>query len=353
MVGMKHERYELYQYQSLSLDAKVRMTRQRIQQWYEYYDSKIYVAYSGGKDSDCLRHITKEMYPDVPIVFCDTGLEREGVRNHALSYCTEIIRPKLDFVSTIKTYGYPVGSKEVAQAVYECQRAKAKGKPMPSYHLDKFSGLRRSPDGSKSPYNMEKWAFLLPIFGNEGAPFRVSHKCCSISKKNPSAAYEKRTGRKPMIATLACESALRLQKWMHFGCLAHEQKRPTAQPLSFWTEQDILLYIKRNNIELAKEYGDIVYTDSDGFLYEGCLFDDMDLTTSGLKRSGCSYCLFGLTSVDQDRFLRLKEAEPKKYDYIMRGGRFDEDGYWIPYNGLGYRFLLDWLNLHGNLGIRY
>lgn len=354
MVGMKHERYELYQYQSLSLDAKIRMSRQRIKQWYEYYGGMCYVARSGGKDSDVLGHLTKEMYPDVPGVFCDTGLEREGVRNHALSVADVVIRPKKDFVSIVTEYGYPVIGKEVAQKVYECQRAVAKGKPMPSYHLDRFNGLKLSPDGSKSPYNMEKWAFLL------SAPFRISHRCCSISKKNPSIEYEKRTGRKPMIATLACESRLREQKWERFGCLAFEQERPTAQPLSFWTEQDILLYIKRNNLEIAKEYGEIVYTDSDGFLFENSLFDDEDfflpLTTSGLKRTGCAFCLFGITGVDQDRFLRLKEAEPKKYDYIMRGGKFlsgPTGKFWVPDKGLGYRFVIDWLNEHGNLGIRY
>ena len=42
------------------------------------------------------------------------------------------------------------------------------------------------------------------------------------------------------------------------------QKNPTSQPLSFWTEQDILHYIKLNNIEIASAYGDIVYTDKDG-----------------------------------------------------------------------------------------
>jgi len=347
VVGMKHERYELYQYQSLSLDAKVRVSRQRVQQWYEYYGGLCYVARSGGKDSDVLGHLVKEMYPDVPGVFCDTGLEREGVRNHALLVSDEVIRPKKDFVSIVTEYGYPVIGKEVAQKVNECQKAIAKGKPIPSYHFDRFNGLKLSPDGSKSPYNMEKWAFLLD------APFRISQKCCSISKKNPSIEYEKRTGRKPFIATLASESRLREQKWMRHGCNAYEQDRPTSQPLSFWTEQDILLYIKRNNIELAKEYGEIVYTDSDGFLYENCLFDDMDLTTSGLTRTGCAFCLFGITGVDQDRFLRLKESEPRKYDYIMRGGKFDEYGYWVPDKGLGYRFVIDWLNEHGNLNIRY
>ena len=80
--------------------------------------------------------------------------------------------------------------------------------------------------------------------------------------------------------------------------------------------------------------------------------DGMELTTTGAKRTGCVFCMFGITQ-DTERFLRLKEVEPKKYDYIMRGGKFDEQGLWIPYNGLGYKFVIDWLNEHGNLDIKY
>lgn len=78
----------------------------------------------------------------------------------------------------------------------------------------------------------------------------------------------------------------------------------------------------------------------------------MELTTTGDKRTGCVFCMFGITQ-DTERFLRLKEVEPKKYDYVMRGGKFDEQGLWIPHNGLGYKFVIDWLNEHGNLDIKY
>lgn len=38
----------------------------------------------------------------------------------------------------------------------------------------------------------------------------------------------------------------------------------------------------------------------------------------------------------------------------MNGGEFNESGLWIPNNnGLGYRFVIDWLNENGNMGILY
>jgi hypothetical protein len=36
----------------------------------------------------------------------------------------------------------------------------------------------------------------------------------------------------------------------------------------------------------------------------------------------------------------------------MRGGAFDTDGMWKPTNeGMGYWFVLEWLNVHGHLKI--
>lgn len=31
----------------------------------------------------------------------------------------------------------------------------------------------------------------------------------------------------------------------------------------------------------------------------------------------------------------------------------DSDGMWVPHNGLGYKFVIDWINEHGNMDIKY
>ena len=53
----KHELYELKQMQSLPLSVKIRMTQERIRGWYDAFDGNVYVARSGGKDSDVLGDI--------------------------------------------------------------------------------------------------------------------------------------------------------------------------------------------------------------------------------------------------------------------------------------------------------
>lgn len=119
----RHQDYELRQYQSLPLHAKIVMTKQRIRQWYDYWDGNVYISFSGGKDSTVLLDIARKMYPDIPAVFCDTGLEYPEIRNFAMSRENiTVLKPKMIFSQTIRQYGYPLISKEVSEAIYYARR---------------------------------------------------------------------------------------------------------------------------------------------------------------------------------------------------------------------------------------
>lgn len=334
-------------YQSLSLRSKINMAKERIRDAYDYYEGNIYVSRSGGKDSDVLGDLVSEMYPDVPHVFVNTGLEDNSVRKHGEEIANIVLLPPMKFVDIIKTYGYPVISKEVAGKIYDLRSALKNGTD--SYVLKQFDGTYVSKNGKKNMIDIKKWEFL------KDAPFRISNKCCIKSKEAAALKYEKETGRVPLIATMAEESMYRYQSWIKFGCNAFDKGRPQSRPLSFWTEQDILRYIKDKGLKIAEAYGEIKYKDSDGFFYDepvfGDLADDMPLSTTKANRTGCVFCMFGITQ-DTERFLRLKANDRAKYDYVMRGGKFDDEGYFIPDNGLGYKFIIDWLNDYG-LNIKY
>ena len=43
--------------QALPLEEKIRLTNRRIKEWYEYHSGKVYVSFSGGKDSTVLLHL--------------------------------------------------------------------------------------------------------------------------------------------------------------------------------------------------------------------------------------------------------------------------------------------------------
>ena len=342
---------DLVQMQSAPLEVKILMTRRRIREWVrEFGEDGCYVSLSGGKDSTVLLDIVRKDFPNIPAVFINTGLEYPSVRAFAKSQENVVTRyPKTSFKEVLTKYGYPVISKEVSQCIWEARKADGTGKYQ--YRLDRLNGTHTDKNGNLS-YNMPKYKFLLD------APFRISHKCCDITKKAPSKLYEHETGRTPFIATMAEESKLRRTRWLQSGCNAFDAKRPSSRPMSFWIEQDVLHYIKANNLKIADAYKNIV-VDEDlpegqmNFFDELGIMDNCQLKTTGCPRTGCIFCMFGIT-YDKERFVRLRKDEPKLYDYIMRGGEFDSEGMWIPTNeGLGYKFIIDWLNSHGNFEIKY
>lgn len=294
-VGALHSREELEEMQRLPLQRKIQITTARIIEWYQHYDGKVYVAFSGGKDSTVLLDIVRRIYPDVPAVFSDTGLEFPEVREFIKS-CENvtIVRPEMNFRKVIEVYGYPVISKRVADTVEY-------GHKPGSFRWKELHGEIMRSNGTPSEFNCEKWCYLLD------APFKVSSRCCTVMKKRPMKKYSKETGRVPIIATMANESRSRRATWLRMGCNAFSGKKPSSQPMSFWTEEDVLEYLYTYQVPYASVYGEIVRTDRGGW------------TTTGEKRTGCVFCAFGAhLEKAPNRFQRLKITHPKLWDYCMR-----------------------------------
>ena len=113
----------LKQRQSLPLNLKIQMSKRRIQEFYEHFDGKVYVSFSGGKDSTVLLHLVRSLFPEVPAVFIDTGLEYPEVRQFVKATKNSItLRPDKTFKEVLEQYGYPVISKEVAKTIEENRR---------------------------------------------------------------------------------------------------------------------------------------------------------------------------------------------------------------------------------------
>lgn len=351
---MIHKKGDLQQMQSLPLSAKILMTKRRIREWYDYWDGQVYISFSGGNDSTVLLHIARELYPDIEAVFVNTGLEYPEIQSFVKSFDNvTILRPKMRFDEVIKKYGYPVISKEVSECVYQGRLGIKRNDGTPSYRLKKLLGTAKDNNGNKSIFNKEKYKPLLYT------DFACSHYCCNIMKKKPAKLFAKQSGKKPITAQMASESKIREQQWIKNGCNGFDMKSPISNPMSFWTEQDVLQYIKENNIPIASVYGDIVYKeDSDQIRIEdygidGCGTDK--LCTTGCNRTGCIFCAFGAhLEKGESRFERLKRTHPRQYEYCIGGGEY-VNGVWQPSKeGLGMGHVFDELNkIYGDGFIKY
>lgn len=340
---------ELKQLQSLPLEIKILMTKRRIRDWVrEYGESGVYVSFSGGKDSTVLLHIVREEFPDVEAVFVNTGLEYPEIQQFVKTFDNvTILRPKMAFNEVIKTYGYPIISKEVSHKICDARKGR-------QWAMKYINGTATKSNGEKSQYSIEKYAPLLNV------DFEVSNKCCDVMKKTPAKKYAKETGKVAITGQMAEESMLRTAQWLKNGCNGFDMKSPISNPMSFWTEQDVLQYIKKYNIPIASVYGDVVYeTNPEQIRFEELGIDAWEterLTTTGQKRTGCIFCAFGCHLEKQpNRFQTLKETHPRQYDYCINGGEFNEDGIWQPSkDGLGMGYVFDELNkIYGDDFIRY
>ena len=348
-----HDAARLKELQALPLDRKIAITQARIIEWFQFWEGNVYLSFSGGKDSTVLLDLViktlKVIDPtfELPVVFSNTGLEYPEIQKFARSKNATFVTPKMNFVEVIKTYGYPLISKDVASAIYYARRIKPynennetsrfktsdrKQSELLDRRIDNYNtvqthvvqedcrrkqllGILGSYDdvNVKSKFNKKKW---LPLA--QDLPALISHKCCDVMKKSPISIYQRATHNKPYLGTMADESLMRRQSWIRTGCNAFEGKKPSSQPLSFWTKQDILEYIKTYNIEICSVYGDIVEQDG-------------HLTLTGCQRTGCMWCPLGChLEKDDYRFIKLAETHPKQYKFCIEGGEWADNPYYDP-----------------------
>lgn len=281
---MKVERWQLQQRQAEPLDIKILMSKERIKQWYQHWDGRVYVAFSGGLDSTALLHLVRSMYPDVPAVFSNTGVEfPEIVKFVKQTENVHFIRPKKTFKQVVQEKGYPVISKIVSKYVRQIRSCPPDS---PCGHLRR-TGYTQA--GKYMPiYKLSnKWSFLVD------APFKMSEGCCDVLKKTPARMANKKYGH-PMLGMRADDSKWREGLYLENGCNGFSMNEPHSWPMAFWTHQDVWDYIHKFNVPYSTIY-------------------DM-----GYDRTGCFPCMFGVHMESYpNRFQRMYDTHPKLWRYCM------------------------------------
>ena len=275
---------DLKNLQSLSLDRKIQISQTRIIEWIQKNNKNVFVSFSGGKDSTVLLDIVRRIDQDVPALFVNTGLEFPEIRKFALQHENVVeIRPQMPFNAVIRNFGFPILSKDISNAIFKARKP-GSGKNYKLNLLGKSYFMSKDGNYKYSRYNIPKYMPICQL------PIRISAECCNVMKERPATEWKRKHGMLPFIGTMADESFRRTRNWMRHGCNAFDIDEPRSAPLSIWTEQDVLKYVLKYDVEICSVYGDIVPVFG-RTREEAC--KPPTLKCTGCQRTGCVFCCYG------------------------------------------------------------
>ena len=267
---------------------------------------KIFVAISGGSDSDIMTHLFCRLARDnkAQFVFFNTGLEYDATKRHIkeledlYGIKIEEVPPIMPIPTCCRKYGVPFWSKRVSEMIYRLQRHNFKWEDKPlDVLLQEYPKCRaalrwwcndfKRENGSESPLNIE-YAPYLKEYMIANHPPKISAKCCEKAKKGPAEKYEKEHD-----FDLNCTGVRKAEKGSRAtafkNCFSYNDGKANAyRPLFYLTDNDKHLY--------KLTYG-ITYSDC----YE----------VWGMKRTGCCGCPYG-KEFEQELEL-MEKYEPKLY----------------------------------------
>jgi len=299
---------------------------------------KAICSYSGGADSDILidlietaRKIAPSL-PKVDYVFFNTGLEMQATKDHVKATAEkygvhiETVRPKVNIVNAVRTYGVPFVSKIMSGGLDEWQKKNVPLTVADEYNeaedkqakfaelVERYPNCKSvltclcccSKDGEPRPniqlvINSSK--YMLDFIKEHPPDFKISAKCCDYCKKqvahNVQKGYE-------MIITgeRRDEGGMRsvprggdLNKTMCFSETANGQFR--LRPLYYVTDKDKTWYKERFGIRYSDAYE--VY---------------------GLTRTGCCGCPISWKAVDDLRMIGKYEPNLEKAAWNVFGDSY-------------------------------
>lgn len=329
----------LRQRQGLPLESKILKSVRVIEKFWEENEGDVYIS-KGGVDSNVVEWIAKNFSYIGQFIECATVASVEPVENtkHNYELGNTMIKFVKDKKQTLRDWGYPLISKEVAMAISRYTRTKHDW--VKNRRLNGYMG--RNGKIIKDGTIPKKYQHLIY------APFELSEKCCINTKEAPLTQFEKKTGKKPITGELASESKNRQNNYLKHGCIMHKSNRDKCTPLGFWTSQDIMECIYKYKIKIPSIYGEVIKLEDGSYKF------------SGEQRTGCETCGFGIM-FDKDRFERLRERKPALFNDTMRGGEWIRKDlyrwvkfrpnsmpiwsnlYWVPdKKGWGYKFVLNY-----------
>lgn len=196
MADAVHDAQRLLELQALPLERKIQITQARIIEWYKHYHGNVVVSFSGGKDSTVLLHLVRQLYPDVRAVFSNTGLEYPEIQQFVKSFDNvDIVTPSMRFDQVISTYGYPLISKEVAEAIYYARRLRSQNGNVEREREEQESGCENAPnswaEGQTGVAGSKDSRIPQKATGEMTSPSTHTHKAAGGTARNGALGSSK------------------------------------------------------------------------------------------------------------------------------------------------------------------
>lgn len=323
----------------------------------------------GGLDSITLFLFIKSLGINVPGVSVSYLEDKSIQRIHKALGITRLTSARKsdgtlwNKVDIIRKFGFPVLSKEIASKIEHLQSPTENNKTIRHAIITGETGAYGGYQKHSKMQLAKKW---LKLFGgyenkNEGVNYKkpdflVSAKCCYYLKEKSSADWAKENNSVPFLGLMASEGGRREKSLMINGCNYFGKSTIRSAPFAIFNRDDLLhltlemdelwkTKLKSEYEEKAKAEGGLkerlpesIIPEIYGEIKEG---NDGKLYTTKAQRTGCSMCGFGIHLEKRPhRFDRLRESNPKEWDYWMNRCCTDKDG-----NKYGWGKVLDYIGV--------
>lgn len=320
---------------------------------------RAYVAV-GGLDSITLRIFLHSIGIDVPAISV-SSLEDKSIQSIHKALGIRRLPPSKredgrywTKRAVIEKFGFPILSKEIAGKIALLQHPSPKNATVRHAII---TGETGEYGGNRKGTRMKLSQEWLELFGGpenekEGtnyktAPFLVSDRCCYYLKEKPCNDYARQSGRFPYMGLMASEGGRRQKALMINGCNYISKGTKRSAPFAIFNRQDILTlalemdaYYQEHWEEFSKTRLDTIVPTIYGEITTG---PDGMLQTTKAQRTGCSMCGFGVQMEHRPhRFDRLREENPKEWEFWMKRIYQDKNGKWwgfgdaLDYIGIGW-----------------
>lgn len=240
-----------------------------------------YIALSGGRDSVVLHNLIDMALPNnrIPRLFINTGIEFVDIVKFVKRLALKdnriiILNNRLNIKKTLNEVGYPFKSKPHSKMVGIYQR-----NGLTDYIKDYLD------ENKKTKFKcMPKLKYQF----SDKFKMKIDYKCCIKFKEEPSIKWSKENNKKINLTGLRAEEG---STRANINCVIYDDNKNLVKfhPLLVVTDEWEDEFIKRNNIELCRLYGE----------------------PFNFKRTGCKGCPF--SRFLQEQLNKLYRELPNEY----------------------------------------